>query len=762
MIGMNEAKQKAKIASLSNNKSPKHVKQQETGKPNIQTQSHVKSVSSRHDDESNEEEGEENDVEYDSNDSEEEDEEEYGSDEEDDDGSEVDNSRHNKLVNAINRFSNVDEDEQRQKRLQHQYASLSESSVIGSGMNLNSSSTGLGLNALFDHIGDAAGMSAMKSQLKDLEKPSAAPKYVERVVANRIEREETYAANKEDITKWQETVIQNRAVGTLDLAQDKRRPHKAKTLVNTFVPTTDFEKEIQMVMLQHGATDEATEKKERELLDSSKFSPEEIAQRTSELAKVRALLFYEQMKRHRMNKIKSKAYRAIKRKAKQKLEMDAEAMADEIGDQDDEEGMSKDEKAAMQRIRERMNLKHKNTSKWARMALKFGHTDKSLRDAYHESVRMGHDLTRKMDEDVNANRLDEDDDDEYELNDAGSEEDENGNSSLKKRRSVLSQAKAELQQVLASSSGAELLQSQGKYKKLFEMDFMKRASDVQQERAKEEARDVLKELAALEEEGYDSDSPMLDREEEAAEDHAHMILSTAPVITKKHSVTTKPSGVSLSVSSTLPTKSDTDVKSSSSVEKQAKKEEPAATESNPWLEDDVARTNSNVRSNITKESNSSKKANGSIAVATQINMKVQASADGSTIESTNTSGKNKASKLAENAPSNTHNTKKNGDKKLPSQPPSNDKGTDVAKNTKRKRSDSVTSTTSGTKKAEEATAPNAIVKKRQLIESTQEELVRMAFAGPDYEKDFQLQKDQEISRELGLNDKKMKVAKDGK
>jgi U3 small nucleolar RNA-associated protein 14 len=216
------------------------------------------------------------------------------------------------------------------------------------------------------------------------------------------------------------------------------------------------------------------------------------------------------------------------------------------------------------------------------------------------------------------------------------------------------------------------------------------------------------------------------------------------------------------VTSTLPTKSDANVKSSSSIEKQTKKEEPAATKSNPWLEDDVARTNSNVRSNITKGSNSSKKANGSIAVATQINMKVQAAADGSTMESTNTSGKNKASKLAENAPSNTHNTKKNGDKKLPFQPPSNDKGTDVAKDAKRKRSDSVTSTTSGTKKAEEAAAPNAIGKKRQLIESTQEELVRMAFAGPDYEKDFQLQKDQEISRELGLNDKKMKVAKDVK
>ncbi len=51
--------------------------------------------------------------------------------------------------------------------------------------------------------------------------------------------------------------------------------------------------------------------------------------------------------------------------------------------------------------------------------------------------------------------------------------------------------------------------------------------------------------------------------------------------------------------------------------------------------------------------------------------------------------------------------------------------------------------------------------KKQLTEQSQEELVRMAFSGPNYEEDFQQQKDQEISRELGINDKKMKVIKDG-
>lgn len=42
-----------------------------------------------------------------------------------------------------------------------------------------------------------------------------------------------------------------------------------------------------------------------------------------------------------------------------------------------------------------MDLKHKNTSRWAKMALQHGHNDKELRQAYHESVQLGNDLLKK-------------------------------------------------------------------------------------------------------------------------------------------------------------------------------------------------------------------------------------------------------------------------------------------------------------------------------------------------------------------------------
>ena len=52
------------------------------------------------------------------------------------------------------------------------------------------------------------------------------------------------------------------------------------------------------------------------------MSPEELRERQAELAKVKALMFYEQMKRHRLNKIKSKAYRRIRKRQRLKRESD--------------------------------------------------------------------------------------------------------------------------------------------------------------------------------------------------------------------------------------------------------------------------------------------------------------------------------------------------------------------------------------------------------------------------------------------------------
>ena len=303
--------------------------------------------------------------------------EDHDSDEQTDENSDTVNSdddesddAHNRLMNAIDKFSKThdSEPEAKKKKISNQSAQESVfSSVADDGA--------VSMDALLGALGEVKGINVVKKQLVDLEKGTSVPSYVEKVVAERIERTLAYDGAAADMSKWQETVSMNRHVRTLDLAQDKRILPNYKDLVKKFVPRTDMEREVQMILVKTGATDDLAAKKEEDELGSRTFSVEEMKERQSELAKVKSLMFYEQMKRHRLNKIKSKAYRRIRKHKKGKLGAEGEHDAD----LDPEAAREEEEKEALRHVKERMDMKHKNTGKWARMALQHGHHDESLR-----------------------------------------------------------------------------------------------------------------------------------------------------------------------------------------------------------------------------------------------------------------------------------------------------------------------------------------------------------------------------------------------
>lgn len=299
-----------------------------------------------------------------------------GSDEDpsSDEGDEDLDDVHNRLLSAIDRFSKPQESSEKAqagKRHNHQNSAESAySSLIDNG--------DVSMNALLGALDDTRGLSVVKKHLADLEKGLAAPVHVEKVVADRMERSQVYTGAQDDMNKWHATVASNRHATTLDLAKDKRQVRSFKSMVNRFVPTTDMEKEIQMVLVQHGATDESNEQNEIDELQGRNLSLQEIREKQAELAKVKALMFYDQMKRHRMNKIKSKAYRKIQKKKKLK-HGERHSNGDDL---DEEEQDAAREKDAFNRVKERMDMRHKNTSKWAKKALQYGHTDKSLRYVY--------------------------------------------------------------------------------------------------------------------------------------------------------------------------------------------------------------------------------------------------------------------------------------------------------------------------------------------------------------------------------------------
>ena len=322
----------------------------------------------------NEDDDDDDDEEEDDEDDEEED---RDSDEQTDENSDTENSdddenddAHNRLMNAIDKFSKTHDSEPaaKKKKISNQSAQESVfSSVADDGA--------VSMDALLGALGEVKGINVVKKQLVDLEKGTSVPSYVEKVIAERIERTLAYDGAAVDMSKWQETVSTNRHVRTLDLAQDKRILPNYKDLVKKFVPRTDMEREVQMILVKTGATDDLAAKKEEDELGSRTFSVEEMKERQAELAKVKALMFYEQMKRHRLNKIKSKAYRRIRKHKKGKLGSEGEHDAD----LDPEAAREEEEKEALRHVKERMDMKHKNTGKWARMALQHGHHDESLR-----------------------------------------------------------------------------------------------------------------------------------------------------------------------------------------------------------------------------------------------------------------------------------------------------------------------------------------------------------------------------------------------
>jgi U3 small nucleolar RNA-associated protein 14 len=335
------------------------------------------------------------------------------------------------------------------------------------------------LDPLKDSKSHVATIGAIQKKMLDLESAPAAPLVVERVKSDRIQRTVQYETTSNEMMKWQKQVMNERAMKTLDLAKDRRSNTSHQKIITSFSASTDLEKEVQMVMVKHGMTEEdMAEDEEANLLDGG-LTQEEIASRQAELSKAKSLLFYEQMKRHRINKIKSKAYRRIRKKQREREKAEEEALLEttDPGALDDRR-----EDEVRKRIMERMSLKHKNTSDWAKMALKHGHHDKSLRQAYHESVQLGNELSKRFDVDVTQGSS------KGEADDSGDE----GNTNL---QDDLEDARANADEELPTGS---------KYDKLLQMDFMRSAREKQKARAMDEAKNVLRELNDMDESDDDS------------------------------------------------------------------------------------------------------------------------------------------------------------------------------------------------------------------------------------------------------------------
>jgi hypothetical protein len=270
-------------------------------------------------------------------------------------------------------------------------------------------------------------------------------------------RQEQYDVTKAEVSRWQPEVKKNREAATLSFPlRAAPAPHvSTRTLTAELNPTTSLEADIASLL--KGAGEENVQA--FEALAMNKMSAEDVRARQAELAKMRSLLFFHEMKCRRIARIKSKKFAKVHKKKHAARDSNAN---DDI---EYEEGADVDaaEQRERQRIKERMTLKHRNTSKWVTRQLhRGGGKEKGTRQAIEQQLRLAEDLKRKVD------RL------------SASSDDGAGGSS------------AEDEGVESIREGIESHESSVQQKGIHSMAFMKRARD----KGRAQALRLLDEMAA--------------------------------------------------------------------------------------------------------------------------------------------------------------------------------------------------------------------------------------------------------------------------
>lgn len=234
----------------------------------------------------------------------------------------------------------------------------------------------------------------------------------------------------ETLERWTDTVKHNRRAEHLSFPlpqpKDSTLMGESRLVPTTAAaPTNDLESTIQSILQQSGLSngkDDEEHIQKWEELQTNKLPLEEVMKRRAQLRKERELLFREEVRAKRIKKIKSKAYRRVHRKEREKLvERERNALkADGIDVSEDER-----EYNDRRRAEERMGAKHRE-SKWAKGVKATGRAawDEDARSGVTEMARRNEELRRRIegkavrDEDEDASDFssdeneDEDDDED--------------------------------------------------------------------------------------------------------------------------------------------------------------------------------------------------------------------------------------------------------------------------------------------------------------------------------------------------------------
>ncbi|CAL4939314.1 unnamed protein product [Urochloa decumbens] len=324
------------------------------------------------------------------------------------------------------------------------------------------------IHDLLDNIQGKPGYSKVRKRLQQQEKKTmvvAAP--LPKLERDKLERAVTNRTVKAELTKWERQVKGDRESHTVCFENDVNLgANTISAIANEFKPRTGFEKRMDEIIRSNEIM-EAHKNDGAKILELNKVDVEDVRERQNRLAKMRSLLFRHEMKAKRVKKIKSRTYHRMLKKDKLKaastdFEADPESIKDYAMKQE------------FKRAEERMTLKHKNTSKWAKRIIKRGLSvqDEGTRAAIAAQLQQNALLTRKMNSMKDDSSSEESSDDDEDENDSEAK--------------ILNSGKEKILKILEEDKE---IPNSG----VFSLPFMERAMKKQEEAAYEEARQALEE-----------------------------------------------------------------------------------------------------------------------------------------------------------------------------------------------------------------------------------------------------------------------------
>ncbi|KAL9618980.1 MAG: hypothetical protein Q9160_006374 [Pyrenula sp. 1 TL-2023] len=221
---------------------------------------------------------------------------------------------------------------------------------------------------------------------------------------DQLDRSAAYEKSKETLNRWIDTVKHNRRADHLSFPLSSpnalaRLGSKELLPTSQSQPITSLEHAIQNIMKDSGlgSVNGKTEEDQiqaLEQLEERKMPIDEVHARRAELRRQRDLMFREEKRARRIKKIKSKAYRRVHRKVRDKeaqLERQAMAEAGLLNSEDEREQNDR------RRAEERMGARHRE-SKWAKAAKASGKTnwDVEAKSGITDIARRDEELRRKI------------------------------------------------------------------------------------------------------------------------------------------------------------------------------------------------------------------------------------------------------------------------------------------------------------------------------------------------------------------------------